>query len=111
MELGHFDCILEPVKTITQHSIIDVTKESPGDEERSGVPQESAAAVIEEGTKTPVRTARQTNPVERMTSEFIAYSSLLNCNMLASVHPIVMKSARQPSVDNNMKRWVYWLLW
>lgn len=107
MEIIHLGCISEPVKAVTQHSIIDVTKESPVEEELSGVSQKPAtdAAIDEEGTKTPVRATRQTIPVERMSSECVATSSLFNCYMffLLVVHPIVMKSARNPSVDNNKR--------
>jgi len=77
----------EPVKTVTQQSIIDVAKESPVEEERSVVVHQVPADVVEEGAKTPVRTDRQAKPLQR-----------------ATVHPIAMKGVRSTSVENINKR-------
>jgi hypothetical protein len=72
-ELVHIGFILEPV---TQQSIIDVTKESPVEEERSVVVHQEPAAVIEEGIKTPVRTDRQVKPMQRVSGEFLEVSPI-----------------------------------
>jgi len=75
-----------PAKTIPQETVIDVVASKVSPAEEAGT-TEDTTIVAEDKSKTPVRATRHAKPTERM-----------------SVHPIVMKSVRKPSVDNMKRR-------